>query len=305
MVGENLRQALFLPLGRRLVTVVCDLPLARRRVARGAARRSARSWSSCFAHRVEELAAEFSGPSRASAAGQRWAPHRPGRPSGSLFAPDRSAYERCSTGRPSSAGWKNQSAPTDRRRHRNHQPRSFAARIVGISLATARARPALPLAHHYPACRHQLPRDEVLAKLKPWLESASTPSSASNLKYDQHVFANHGIALPASPTTRCSNPTSSNRTRARPRPAASPAVSGRHHLVRIAVRQGRQADRLRAGGDRTAAAEYAAEDADVTCACMRRCCRASMRRGRPQSASTARSRCRRARSSGAWSATAS
>ena len=28
VVGENLRQALgFLPLGRRLVTVVCDLPL--------------------------------------------------------------------------------------------------------------------------------------------------------------------------------------------------------------------------------------------------------------------------------------
>ena len=41
----------------------------------------------------------------------------------------------------------------------------------------------------------QLPRDEVLAKLKPWLESAQHAKLGQHLKYDQHVFANHGIAL--------------------------------------------------------------------------------------------------------------
>jgi DNA polymerase-1 len=41
----------------------------------------------------------------------------------------------------------------------------------------------------------QLPRDEVLARFKPWLESAQHAKIGQNLKYDQHVFANHGIAL--------------------------------------------------------------------------------------------------------------
>jgi DNA polymerase-1 len=40
-----------------------------------------------------------------------------------------------------------------------------------------------------------LPRDEVLARLKPWLESPTHAKIGQNLKYDQHVFANHGIAL--------------------------------------------------------------------------------------------------------------
>ncbi|MFH7534246.1 DNA polymerase I, partial [Acinetobacter baumannii] len=33
------------------------------------------------------------------------------------------------------------------------------------------------------------------AKLKPWLESATHGKLGQNLKYDRHVFANHGIRL--------------------------------------------------------------------------------------------------------------
>jgi DNA polymerase-1 len=70
------------------------------------------------------------------------------------------------------------------------------ARIVGISLAVEPGRAAyVPLAHDGPGAPVQLPLDEVLEQLKPWLEDAGAPKLAQNAKYDTHVFANHGIAL--------------------------------------------------------------------------------------------------------------
>lgn len=70
------------------------------------------------------------------------------------------------------------------------------ARIVGISFATAEGEAAyLPLAHHYAGAPDQLPLEHALAKLRPWLEDASKKKVGQNLKYDQHVFKNHGIAL--------------------------------------------------------------------------------------------------------------
>lgn len=70
------------------------------------------------------------------------------------------------------------------------------ARIVGISIAIAPGQAAyLPLAHRGTAAADQLPFDETLAQLKPWLESPTHKKLGQNLKYDQHVFANHGITL--------------------------------------------------------------------------------------------------------------
>ena len=72
----------------------------------------------------------------------------------------------------------------------------FAARIVGISFALAAGEAAyLPLAHCGPGAPAQLDRDAALTRLKPWLESADRAKVLQNAKYDQHVFANHGIAL--------------------------------------------------------------------------------------------------------------
>ena len=72
----------------------------------------------------------------------------------------------------------------------------MSARIVGISFAVEVGKGAyLPLAHVYPDCPMQLPFEESLAALKPWLESAAHKKVGQNLKYDAHVFANHGIAL--------------------------------------------------------------------------------------------------------------
>ncbi|MFN5939223.1 MAG: DNA polymerase I, partial [Polaromonas sp.] len=53
----------------------------------------------------------------------------------------------------------------------------------------------IPLAHRYPAAPAQLDRDEVLALLKPWLQDASKHKLGQHVKYDRHVFANHGIEV--------------------------------------------------------------------------------------------------------------
>jgi len=70
------------------------------------------------------------------------------------------------------------------------------AQIVGISLATTVGEAAyIPLRHSYAGAPDQLPFDDVLARLKPWLENASKPKLGQNIKYDTHVLANAGIAI--------------------------------------------------------------------------------------------------------------
>ena len=70
------------------------------------------------------------------------------------------------------------------------------ARLVGISFALQAGEAAyVPLDHHYAGAPQQLALDAVLARLQPWLEDASKPKCGQNLKYDRHVFANHGITL--------------------------------------------------------------------------------------------------------------
>lgn len=70
------------------------------------------------------------------------------------------------------------------------------AKLVGISFSVEAGKAAyLPLTHDYAGAPEQLKLDEVLAQLKPLLEDASLPKLGQNLKYDKHVFANHGIAL--------------------------------------------------------------------------------------------------------------
>jgi len=72
----------------------------------------------------------------------------------------------------------------------------LAAKIVGISLALEPHHAAyIPLAHHYAGAPQQLDREMVLNRLKPLLESKTRPKLGQNIKYDKHVFANHGIIL--------------------------------------------------------------------------------------------------------------
>ncbi len=70
------------------------------------------------------------------------------------------------------------------------------AEIVGISFSVQVGHACyIPLAHSYPGAPDQLPRDEVLARLKPWLENGAHKKLGQHVKYDRHVFANHGIEV--------------------------------------------------------------------------------------------------------------
>ena len=72
----------------------------------------------------------------------------------------------------------------------------MVAEIVGISFSVAPGSAAyIPLTHRYPDAPAQLPRDEVLARLKPWLENPQAKKLGQHIKYDRHVFANHGIEV--------------------------------------------------------------------------------------------------------------
>jgi DNA polymerase-1 len=70
------------------------------------------------------------------------------------------------------------------------------ARIVGVSFAVTPGEAAyVPLGHDYAGAPQQLDRDYVLTALKPLLEDFAKPKLGHHLKYDTHILANYGIAL--------------------------------------------------------------------------------------------------------------
>ncbi len=70
------------------------------------------------------------------------------------------------------------------------------AEIVGFSLAVESGEACyVPVGHDYPGAPEQLPRDEVLAKLKDFLEDGQRKKVGHHLKYDAHILARYDIAL--------------------------------------------------------------------------------------------------------------
>ena len=70
------------------------------------------------------------------------------------------------------------------------------ARLVGISLSmTPGTGCYIPVGHRGPDRVTQLPRQEVLDRLRPWLENPKAAKLLHNAKYDAHVFLNEGVAL--------------------------------------------------------------------------------------------------------------
>lgn len=70
------------------------------------------------------------------------------------------------------------------------------AQLVGISFCIEKEWAAyLPLMHRYAGVPTQVSMDKALSLLKPWLENEQKFKLGQNLKYDKHVFANHGIQL--------------------------------------------------------------------------------------------------------------
>jgi DNA polymerase-1 len=70
------------------------------------------------------------------------------------------------------------------------------AEIVGVSFSLEPGTAAyVPLRHAYPGVPDQLDYERVLAALKPLLEDPARAKIGHNLKYDAHVLANAGITL--------------------------------------------------------------------------------------------------------------
>ena len=70
------------------------------------------------------------------------------------------------------------------------------AQLIGISLCVQAGHAAyIPLGHEGADAPEQLPLQAVLDKLRPWLEDASKPKLGQHIKYDSHVFANHGLTI--------------------------------------------------------------------------------------------------------------
>ena len=72
----------------------------------------------------------------------------------------------------------------------------MTAEVVGISLSIEPGRACyIPVAHRYTGAPDQLDRDRVLALFAPWLSSGAHKKVGQNVKFDQHVLANHRITL--------------------------------------------------------------------------------------------------------------
>jgi len=70
------------------------------------------------------------------------------------------------------------------------------AELVGLSLAVKAGSAAyVPLAHDYPGAPEQLDRLEVLAAFKPWLEDPARGKLGHHIKYDAHILQRYGITL--------------------------------------------------------------------------------------------------------------
>jgi len=201
-VGENLRAALdWLPTARRLVTVRTDGDLAAqvphfdslavRSPDRARLRELFERWE--FRSFLKDL--DGDAPPADSAPPAAEAPR-----ADAVAAPPRAPYETVVT-QAQLDQWlaRINAAPLVALDTETTSLDPMAARLVGISLAVAgeRANAAcyIPLAHRYPGVPEQLPLEATLERLKPWLQSEQHKKVGQHLKYDAHVFANHGVRL--------------------------------------------------------------------------------------------------------------
>ena len=73
---------------------------------------------------------------------------------------------------------------------------SMQADVVGISLSVQSGHACyIPLGHDYPGVPAQLPRDQVLAALKPVFEDPARPKVGQHAKYDMNILSHYGIIV--------------------------------------------------------------------------------------------------------------
>ena len=163
----------------------------------------------------------------------------------------------------------------------------------------------VPLAHPMQAHRRSFRFEHVLSRLKPWFEDANAKKLGQNVKYDQHVLANHGIALAgvAHDTLLQSYVLESHRPHDMDNLAWRYLDVEDDHLRRRR-RQGREPDRVRSGRDRASDRIFRRGCRHHAAACTGVLQPQDCGRSQAGFRLSQRSKCRRARCCFAWSATA-
>jgi DNA polymerase-1 len=226
VVGEKLRAALpWLPTARTLVTVRTDVDLAahmaalddlrvrppeRERLRELFGRFEFRGWQRDFdasfgpdagadAAAPAATAAESAGPDPAAVAPRP--PLQPGEPTREPAAADPAAPPlavECVLTLAQLDAWVERimAAQLTSLDTETNSLDPMAAQLVGISLCVQSGSACyIPVGHRYAGVPEQLDRDQVLARLRPWLEDGRRAKLLQHAKYDSHVFANAGIAL--------------------------------------------------------------------------------------------------------------
>jgi DNA polymerase-1 len=190
VAGENLRKALaWLPQARDLVTVKCDVPLGIGLEALAATPRDDAKLAELFRRFgfrswLKEVEGAPDAPAATPAAPKPAVPVE--RRYRMLLAEDE---VRAWLGRMADCdlvAFDTETTSLD----------PMSAQLVGVSFAIAPGEAVyVPLAHAYPDAPAQLGAERGMALLRAWLEDPSRAKVGQNIKYDQHVLANHGVKL--------------------------------------------------------------------------------------------------------------
>ena len=190
VVGENLRRALsWLPQAKKLLTVYCDVPLPVKpedllAQPRGEAELTGLFQRFGFKSWLKEAAQESApGPAPAPV---RAAPEAVERRYETILEEAQLASWLKVLQGADLVAFDTETTGLD----------PMSAQLVGMSFCAEPGRAGyLPLAHNYAGAPGQLGVARALELLRPWLEDAARPKLGQNLKYDEHVLANHGVRL--------------------------------------------------------------------------------------------------------------
>jgi DNA polymerase-1 len=192
VVGENLRKSRdWLPIGRQLATVKCDVALPFKVAELAPRERDREKLKRLFEQfGFKSWLREVSGEGADTSPAPESAP-----PPVAADAPRR--YETLLT-EDDLARWLARIAAAEETSVDTETTSldPLAAELVGVSFCVEPGHAAyLALAHRYPGAPDQLGAARALELLRPWIEDSARRKVGQNLKYDQHVLANHGVRL--------------------------------------------------------------------------------------------------------------